>query len=576
MQLCLRLLFHGIVWKMHGVAKLCQSICWKLQKSCKARLENAQWHNTAQLGFEHVDFQMLVRWWLKLLTKNWCHGFADASALPLRMQRLVTSKVKTWKLPELGYAVHYGSDWYVQKCGLILGQRRLLPEKLVYIALCKCHGQGLWFQSKNRGVSKYGKVLTPCCKQLCRKLGSTSSWKAWRIPAAKNDPIRFGPVKSWKQHWRDTNDRYEKYTEAFHIPPGCVAVPDDKHKKHAWIVACAFYSLLLGTFAWTAASWEASLLSPTEADSWCRTTLLRVLGPRLFETLGFNGPYKILPSCYMTFKSKCWNFGFRTCQKQQHSCLRKIITYASWPKKFLWKSAHRALDTVIKVHGQTCDTWSLKDATTKLHDGLRMLNGTGHTECARCFRSKPPTAGVAADAGQFYEMIDSSVAVQRMASILQEFSRIEGSKLVVVKRTKNGKHGFQLPLGIFLPVLKLGVCKICFVCFAVQCLCVTLLLEIKFSNYLDYPLVASTVKLWLLLYWDTMKRCGAITLASVRVKVSSQKFGKMMCCTFGTLMTFCLFLLSIVVLVCSMPLNAYIVWALKLKLQGNIFLGWTV
>ena len=267
--------------------------------------------------------------------------------------------------------------------------------------------------------------------------------KGVKIPAAKNDPIRFGPVKSWKQHWRDTNDRYEKYTEAFHIPPGCVAVPDDKHKKHAWIVACAFYSLLLGTFAWTAASWEASLLSPTEADSWCRTTLLRVLGPRLFETLGFNGPYKILPSCYMTFKSKCWNFGFRTCQKQQHSCLRKIITYASWPKKFLWKSAHRALDTVIKVHGQTCDTWSLKDATTKLHDGLRMLNGTGHTECARCFRSKPPTAGVAADAGQFYEMIDSSVAVQRMASILQEFSRIEGSKLVVVKRTKKRQAWFS-------------------------------------------------------------------------------------------------------------------------------------
>ena len=48
-----------------------------------------------------------------------------------------------------------------------------------------------------------------------------------KIPAAKKDPIRFGPVNSWKQHWRDTCDRYEKYTEAFHIPPGCAAVPDD-------------------------------------------------------------------------------------------------------------------------------------------------------------------------------------------------------------------------------------------------------------------------------------------------------------------------------------------------------------
>ena len=29
------------------------------------------------------------------------------------------------------------------------------------------------------------------------------------------------------------------------------------------------------------------------------------------------------------------------------------------------------LDTIIKVHGKACDTWSVKDATTKLHDGLR-------------------------------------------------------------------------------------------------------------------------------------------------------------------------------------------------------------
>ena len=157
--------------------------------------------------------------------------------------------------------------------------------------------------------------------------------KGAKIPAAKKDPVRFGPVNSWKQHWH-TCDRYAKYTEAFQIPPSCAAVPDDKHKKHAWMVACAFYSLLLGTVAWTAASWEASFLSPTEADSWRRTTLLRVLGPRLFETLGLHGPYQILPSCYITFKSKCWSHGFRTCQKQQRSCWRKIIT--CWPEKFLW------------------------------------------------------------------------------------------------------------------------------------------------------------------------------------------------------------------------------------------------
>ena len=40
------------------------------KKGCKARLKNAHWHNTAQLGFQRVVFQTLVRWWLKLRTKN--------------------------------------------------------------------------------------------------------------------------------------------------------------------------------------------------------------------------------------------------------------------------------------------------------------------------------------------------------------------------------------------------------------------------------------------------------------------------------------------------------------------------
>ena len=184
----------------------------------------------------------------------------------------------------------------------------MLHERLAYIALQKCHCQGQWFQSKSHGAWNNGKVLTLCCKQFCKKLKKHLKLKGVKIMDAKNNPIRFGPVNSWKQRWRDTSDRYEKYTEAFHIPPGCVAVPDDKHKKH---------------------------------------------GPAFFETLGFHGPNTILPSCYMTFKSKCWDYGFRTCQKQQHSCLRKIITYASWPKKFLWKSVHRAPSSRYTVKNVT-------------------------------------------------------------------------------------------------------------------------------------------------------------------------------------------------------------------------------
>ena len=124
--------------------------------------------------------------------------------------------------------------------------------------------------------------------------------------------------------------------------------------------------------------------------------------------------------------------------------LRKIIAYAGWPKKRLWKSAHRALDTILKAHGETRDVSSLQDATNKLHQGLKTLHqGSKHKECQRCFRIKPETVGIAADAGQFYEVVDASVAVHRMGCILHKFSSHDCTRVVVVERSKKRKAWFS-------------------------------------------------------------------------------------------------------------------------------------
>ena len=41
-----------------------------------------------------------------------------------------------------------------------------------------------------------------------------------RMPMCSTKPVESGPVKAWKQRWKDTQHRYDAYTEAFNIPSG--------------------------------------------------------------------------------------------------------------------------------------------------------------------------------------------------------------------------------------------------------------------------------------------------------------------------------------------------------------------
>ena len=68
----------------------------------------------------------------------------------------------------------------------------------------------------------------------------------------------------------------------------------------------------------------------------------------------------------VTVKSNCWQGHVCVCAETGHSCVRKVLSYSSWTKRRTWPSAHRALDTILKYHGDSCDTRSLAGATNKL------------------------------------------------------------------------------------------------------------------------------------------------------------------------------------------------------------------
>ena len=101
-------------------------------------------------------------------------------------------------------------------------------------------------------------------------------------------------------------------------------------------------------------------------------------------------------------------------QKPGHSCVRKIVSYARWPRRPLWRSLHRAWESILKHFGDTGDAWSLDDAARKLQQLHRLpLNPGGDCPiCCRCFRAMSRLEGITGDAGQFFEMVDACTAIQ--------------------------------------------------------------------------------------------------------------------------------------------------------------------
>ena len=143
------------------------------------------------------------------------------------------------------------------------------------------------------------------------------------------------------------------------------------------------------------------------ANQWLCSMLYRVLGKKLFRRLGLGQMLWLLPYCYISIKSKCWHGPVHVCKKAAHSCVRKIISYASWPQRRRWRSLHRAWDFLLKEAGDSCDAFSLDDAATKLQVKLKSLPHNPSHACARCCRTIEGCQVVVGDAGQFFEMVSS-------------------------------------------------------------------------------------------------------------------------------------------------------------------------
>ena len=244
-----------------------------------------------------------------------------------------------------------------------------------------------------------------------------------------------GSVKQRWDYMGKTADLYTKYTADFHLGPDEVAVPDDKAKKTGWIMPQQVYIRVLCTFCMLASTWMFLTLNVETANSMLCRKLQEILGEELYNKVGLTTPALLVPYVYGTMKSKCWHAGVKVCKKTGHSCVRKIVSYFAWPAKHVWRSAHRALETIVKHFGATRDAWSLADASLQLRQGMQRLRSSDG-ECCRCGNSFSGNAGLVADAGQCFEMIQAQEAVSEAYVLLRRFQALSGSSFVTIQKSK--------------------------------------------------------------------------------------------------------------------------------------------
>ena len=272
----------------------------------------------------------------------------------------------------------------------------------------------------------------------CKKLGvSSDGCHAAASVASRSLPSCPRYVREQRRLDR-TAELYAAYTADMHVSPGFTVVPDDKQKKFFWQVPTLCYQWLLIHFAMLSPAWELTCLSHEEAEDWCHGVLRTLLPDRVKRFICFSRYRGILPYYYGTVKSKCFDaaqLSGHTCRKAAHSCLRKIVSCCKWPVRRRWRVIHRAWQAIISSVQASDEVFSLKEACHTMDYRIELADVQhGRVCCARCLQSKPQTVALAADAGQFYEVVQPHSAVNAARRLLSRCRRVTGHETVTVLR----------------------------------------------------------------------------------------------------------------------------------------------
>ena len=122
--------------------------------------------------------------------------------------------------------------------------------------------------------------------------------------------------------------------------------------------------------------------------------------------------------------------------------MRKVISFATWPKKSCWRMVSRGLQIALQRGPDNWQVWSLRDAPAILRRKLSNLSMPGDPHvCSRCGGPKSHLEATVHDAGQFFECVTVTDALQAAHGVLQLTAQHTGCFHACVFRKKK-KAGF--------------------------------------------------------------------------------------------------------------------------------------
>ena len=297
--------------------------------------------------------------------------------------------------------------------------------------------------------------------QLCKKYWKTPIWEPV-VGAAKRAitnlqswlrMLGFSLGWRWHRHVRgwlgccfanishDLTDHWT-YVERLRVPPGFVAVQEDKDKASCWLLPCSVYNKLF------------ALMVKQDAHHWVRHTGNVVEVVEHYRQLhedklpshlrGFcaHSRWKQwrLPYMYINIKSKCFESSIgRVCLKPSHACCRRIVSWATHPCKWLYKFNARALEGAVRLWGKGFETHDLFSAVRDLRVAVGKLNHSHDFvhSCYKCKSSKQPLCVWVGDAAQLFEEVCRDEVLTRLKAILAELREASnGSYGIVTKKSR--------------------------------------------------------------------------------------------------------------------------------------------
>ena len=131
----------------------------------------------------------------------------------------------------------------------------------------------------------------------------------------------------------------------------------------------------------------------------------------------------------------------RTCQKQGHSCLRKIISWAQHPGRAFFRRAFRACEILLRHLRVGWETKSLKVAVSALRAQWRRCwkdtpSATVPEQhplcpCKSCGRHLDDYTTVIADAAQFSEEVSQDEVVEALKWVMHR-AKLKRARVVTV------------------------------------------------------------------------------------------------------------------------------------------------